>query len=989
MDVPEVLEIWNLVFMEFNMENDGSLRTLPKQNIDCGMGLERVVSVVQGKMSNYDTDLFRPIFESIQTLTGMRPYSGLVGAEDVDGVDMAYRVIADHSRTLTIALADGGRPDNVGRGYVLRRILRRAVRYATEKLNAKPGVLASLVDSVIVVLGDAFPEISKDPQMVKDIINEEEQQFLKTLSRGRRLLERTFSKLGDRKTLPGDVAWRLYDTYGFPVDLTKLMVEERNLDIDMEAYEESRKQAQLTSQATTGNADDQVNLDVHAINELQTKKVPVTNDAPKYAYSSDNSGTYSFEPCIGTIKAIRHAKSFVSEVTAGQECGLLLDKTNFYAEQGGQIYDEGFLVKDEESEFKVKNVQVRGGYVLHIGTVEGTFRVGDSVKCLVDEERRRQVMSNHTATHVLNFALRKVLGEAEQRGSLVAPDRLRFDFSAKGAMTPAQIKEAEQISNTLASSNNTVHTKVVSLAQAKAVQGLRAVFDEVYPDPVRVVSVGVPIEQLLSDPDGPAGTKTSVEFCGGTHLKRSQDMGSFVIVTEEAIAKGIRRMVAVTGSEASKALHKIQVLETEYEQLKVKVEQEMTSKAGNKASQKQLNKLIVDLTEEVSQATVPYWRRDNLRNNLKALKKKLDDLDRQQKASIVNDVVEEAKLLIAKSSGDLFIVHVFDAQASGKALDAAMKQFKTQVPHLACMFFSVDDDAGKILCMSCVPEELVSRGLKANEWVTQVQDLMEGKGGGKELSAQATGTNIRCLSRAVELTKEYAMNKLNLVSKQPSSTASSGVKLSAVNDYLADHSYISGFQPSQSDATIFKAIGSTVPQATLPHLLRWYNHIRSFGASEIEKFPGSRLSVEQLGYGTDVNKAAAAADEDDDDFELFGEDENDAAERERLKEERVRMYEEKKQKKAVVIAKSSIILDVKPWDDETDMDEIERRVRAIEADGLLWGASKFVPLAYGIRKLQISCVVEDDKVGTDFLEEEITKHEDLVQSVDIAAFNKI
>ena len=462
-------------------------------------------------------------------------------------------------------------------------------------------------------------------------------------------------------------------------------------------------------------------------------------------------------------------------------------------------------------------------------------------------------------------------------------------------------------------------------------------------------------------------------------------MGSFVIVTEEAIAKGIRRMVAVTGSEASKALHKIQVLETEYEQLKVKVEQEITSKTGNKASQKQLNKLIVDLTEEASQATVPYWRRDNLRNNLKALKKKLDDLDRQQKASIVNDVVEEAKLLIAKSSGDSFIVHVFDAQASGKALDAAMKQFKTQAPHLACMFFSADDDTGKILCMSCVPEELVSRGLKANEWVTQVQDLMEGKGGGKELSAQATGTNIRCLSRAVELTKEYAMNKLNLVSKQ--STAGTGVKLNALNDYLADHSYISGYQPSQSDTTIFKAIGNTVPQATLVHLLRWYNHIRSYSASEIEKFPGSRISVEQLGYGTDENKAAAA--EDDDDFELFGEDEDDAAERERVKEERVRMYEEKKQKKAVVIAKSSIILDVKPWDDETDMDEIERRVRAIEADGLLWGASKFVPLAYGIRKLQISCVVEDDKVGTDFLEEEITKHEDLVQSVDIAAFNKI
>jgi len=280
----------------------------------------------------------------------------------------------------------------------------------------------------------------------------------------------------------------------------------------------------------------------------------------------------------------------------------------------------------------------------------------------------------------------------------------------------------------------------------------------------------------------------------------------------------------------------------------------------------------------------------------------------------------------------------------------------------------------------------VTRGLKANEWVSEVQDLMEGKGGGKELSAQATGTNIRCLSRAVELTKEYAARKLNLVSKQSNSTHSASVKLAALNDYLADHSYISGYQASQSDTTIFKAIGSTAPAAAFVHLLRWYNHLRSYSASEIEKFPGSRLSVEQLGYGAVEEKKAA---DDDEDFELFGEDDDDAAERERLKEERVRMYEEKKQKKAVVIAKSNIILDVKPWDDETDMDEIERRVRAIETDGLLWGASKFVPLAYGIRKLQITCVVEDDKVGTDFLEEEITKHEDLVQSVDIAAFNKI
>lgn len=247
-DDPDVLEIWNLVFIQFNRESDSTLRSLPKKHIDCGLGLERLVSVVQNKRSNYDTDLFLPIFEAIQKGTGAEPYRGRVGEEDQDGVDMAYRVLADHARTLTIALSDGGNPDNTGRGYVLRRILRRAVRYATEKLNAKPGFFATLVDTVVEILGETFPEVRKNPQGIQDVINEEEEQFLKTLSRGRNLLNRTVAKLGVGEIVPGDVAWRLYDTYGFPVDLTQLMAEEKGLRVDMELYEESKKQAQLASQ---------------------------------------------------------------------------------------------------------------------------------------------------------------------------------------------------------------------------------------------------------------------------------------------------------------------------------------------------------------------------------------------------------------------------------------------------------------------------------------------------------------------------------------------------------------------------------------------------------------------------------------------------------------------------------------------------------------------------------------------------------------------
>lgn len=308
MDDPDVLEIWNLVFIQFNRETGGELKPLPKKHVDTGMGLERLVSVIQNKRANYDTDLFVPIFAAIQNATGARPYTGKVGAEDADGIDMAYRVLADHARTLSIALSDGGHPDNVGRGYVLRRILRRAVRYATEKMAAKPGMFASLVPVVVETLGDVFPELKKDPEAVMDLINEEEAQFLKTLSRGRRLLEKSVAKLEKGGLLPGEVAWRLYDTYGFPVDLTQLMVEEKGIFVDMAAYEKAKQAAQLASQGGGDKADDTSKLDVHAIAELQDqKKVPATDDSPKYIYSASGIGKsakYNFEFCKGEFAVI-------------------------------------------------------------------------------------------------------------------------------------------------------------------------------------------------------------------------------------------------------------------------------------------------------------------------------------------------------------------------------------------------------------------------------------------------------------------------------------------------------------------------------------------------------------------------------------------------------------------------------------------------------------------------------------------------------------
>ncbi|XP_054253148.1 alanine--tRNA ligase, cytoplasmic [Indicator indicator] len=757
-DDPNVLEIWNLVFIQFNREADGTLKPLPKKSIDTGMGLERLVSVLQNKMSNYDTDLFLPYFEAIQKGTGARPYQGRVGAQDTDGIDMAYRVLADHARTLTLALADGGRPDSTGRGYVLRRILRRAVRYSHEKLNAPKGFFATLVDVVVESLGDAFPELKKDPELVKDIINEEEDQFLKTLIRGRRILDRKIQSLGDSKTIPGDTAWLLYDTYGFPADLTALIAEEKGLVLDMEGFEEERRQAQLKSQSKGAGGEDLLMLDIYAIEELRAQGLEVTDDSLKYSYTSDSSGTYGFGCPVGRVRALRREKRFVEEVLSGQECGVVLDRTCFYAEQGGQVYDQGYMVKEEDcqedrTEFTVKNVQVRGGYVLHTGTLYGSLRVGDEVQLSIDEARRRPVMSNHTATHVLNFALRTVLGEAEQRGSLVAPDRLRFDFTAKAALTTQQLKEVESIANQMIQEAKPVYARECPLAAAKAIQGLRAVFDETYPDPVRVVSIGVPVEELLADPSGPAGATTSVEFCSGTHLQNSNHVGSFVIVSEEAIAKGVRRVVAVTGAEARKALRKVDSLRKLLVALEAKVKLQT---APNKDVQKE----ITELSECLATAVIPQWQKDELREAVRGLKKVMDDLDRASKADIQKRVLEKTKQVIESHPNQPLVIMEMENGASAKALNESLKLFKTCSPQTAAMLFAVDPEAGRITCLCQVPQEAANKGLKASQWVQEVSALMDGKGGGKDVSAQATGKNVGCLQEALRVATDFAQLRL-------------------------------------------------------------------------------------------------------------------------------------------------------------------------------------------------------------------------------------
>ncbi|CAH8562608.1 unnamed protein product [Schistosoma turkestanicum] len=770
-DDPDVLEIWNLVFIQFNREEGGSLRTLPAKHIDTGMGFERVLSVLQNKRSNYDTDLFVPLFKAIEAGTNTRPYTGKVGVEDTDRIDMAYRVLADHARVLTISLGDGGRAQNTGRGYVIRRILRRAVRFAVEVLNAKPGFLATLVDVVIETLGDAFPEVTRDPDTIKELINEEEEQFLVTLKRGQRLLNRVINDLkvsGTNNTiLSGEVAWRLYDTYGFPLDLTQILAEEHHLKIDLEGYEKAKEEAQTRSQSGKCAGGSVVDLDVHALGELKSKNVSITDDSEKFVYSLDAGGNYVFPDSEATVLAIRYENNFVESIDlSGQMCGIILNKTLFYAESGGQLYDHGFITSltDEMTEFSIVDVRCRGGYILHIGTLQGKLMIGSKVRLSLDTVRRTALMRNHTGTHVLNFALRELVDESDQKGSLVAPDRLRFDFTAKRGMSRDELAKAEEICDTMINKHLNVYSADVSLPYAKTIQGARAVFGEAYPDPVRVVSIGVPVTSLVAYPDKQYGKTTSVEFCGGTHVLNTKHIGVLVIVSEEAIAKGIRRIVAVTGHEAERAQKQALRLDNEVNELIKSVNKLIAhdQTTTNTTDYFNVTRQMSNLSEDISHAVISQHHRENLREKLSEAKKLLDARNKASKTAITSKILEEARLLGESlvNSPNNYIIHVFDALSNTKIMNSAIKELERICPNKAVMVFSSDSVSNKLTVLCQVPKELVSRGLKANEWVTHISKTMDGKGGGKETSAQAVGSRIDMLDEVIRLADLFASTKL-------------------------------------------------------------------------------------------------------------------------------------------------------------------------------------------------------------------------------------
>jgi alanyl-tRNA synthetase len=521
-DGDRFVEIWNLVFMQFEQYEDGSRADLPMPSIDTGMGLERVGAVLQGKHDNYDTDLMRSLIEASADVTD--------GTPDGPG-NVHHRVIADHLRSTSFLIADGVLPSNEGRGYVLRRIMRRAMRHA-HLLGAQDPVMYRLVPALVAQMGRAFPELGRAQAVIEETLRAEEVRFKVTLDRGLRLLDDELAGLPDGAALPGDSAFKLYDTYGFPLDLTQDALRERQRTVDVEGFDAAmaeQKRKARAAWAGSGEAADEA----------------IWFDIAEAEGATEFLG-YDSELAEGRLIAIVKEGAPAETASAGEEVSLVFNQTPFYGESGGQIGDSG-VVRFEDGRVEVRDVRRKAGVFVHLCTVmEGTIAAGANAVLEVDHARRRDIRANHSATHLLHEALRRALGDhVAQRGSLVAADRLRFDFAHPKAMSLDEQAAVEAEVNDYIRQNSRVETRIMTPEDAQAL-GARALFGEKYGDEVRVISMG----QRAGSGIGPKGDTYSLELCGGTHVARTGEVGLFKLVSESASSGGIRRVEALTGRGA-------------------------------------------------------------------------------------------------------------------------------------------------------------------------------------------------------------------------------------------------------------------------------------------------------------------------------------------------------------------------------------------------------------------------------------------------------
>jgi alanyl-tRNA synthetase len=750
---PRVMEIWNNVFIQYNRNADRSLTVLPSQHVDTGMGFERICQVLQDRQSNYEIDLWDPFWAALTKLSGFT-YTGKFPrtnaadpvAEAADAQlrhDIAFRVIADHVRCLTFALTDGAVPSNEGRGYVLRRILRRAVRFGRQQLELKDPFLFTLVQVVVDAMGDAFPELKKDPQRVAEIIMEEEVGFGRTLDRGIALFEEAAkSAIGNRQlAISASDAFKLHDTYGFPIDLTRIMAEERGMTVDIAGYEKLMEEAREKARAGgKGESSAVENLTPDAISALASAGVKPTDDSAKF----------TGKPVPAQVMAVWDGTDLrLSPISVEQDevLAVVLDKTNFYAEMGGQIGDSGALVSTSMS-FAVETTKSVGGYILHIGrVVKGALKVGDTVTATV-APARQLTQKNHTSTHLANWALRETLGEGvQQKGSLVDPEKLRFDFSHGKALTEDELAKVESLVSQCIEKKLPVYAKEVPQEQALKINGLRAVFGEKYPPLVRVISVGAPVDELISDPGNAKWRQFSVEFCGGTHVGNSADAEAFAIVGEESVSKGIRRLVAITGDVAKEANALARGLDQSIEQIE-------------QLKDDQLGPSIVALQKVVATPNLPLRAKRRGQIAIAELQRRQKAFEKNSAAASTAAVVDVGAValdLLASAvdvgGGKLVVGHV--PGASDDVLRGAIDSIKKRSPSYGVLLASAAE--ARVSFVAAVSEDLIGRGLKAGDWVREAAKVTGGGGGGRPNMAQAGGKDPAKLDDALATAKAFAL----------------------------------------------------------------------------------------------------------------------------------------------------------------------------------------------------------------------------------------
>ena len=674
-DGDRYIEIWNLVFMQFNRLADGTMEKLPKPSVDTGMGLERIAAVLQGVHNNYDIDLFKDLISYIADLLKVS-----------DLTSKSLRVIADHIRSCSFLIADGVMPSNEGRGYVLRRIIRRAVRHG-RLLGVKDVFFYKIVSKLVELMGAAYPELVQQQPVIEKVLHVEEEQFAKTIDRGLALLEDALKNLNDTKVIPGNIVFKLYDTYGFPADLTADVVRDRGYTIDNVGFDElMQKQKALAKENS--------NFKVDYNKQLSCK------------FSSEFKGYESVETDSKILEIFKNGKDSVSSVSAGDDALIILDQTPFYGEKGGQIGDVG-VIETTEGRFIVTDTQLLGNAVAHVGyTEQGCFEVGKTVKARIDVTNRAQICAHHSATHLLQAALQRVLGShVAQKGSFVCANRLRFDFSHFEAVTAEQLQQVEKLVNDQIRANSEIKTQLMTLEDAKKTCAM-ALFNDKYDDTVRVVSMG----------------DFSMELCGGTHAKRTGDLGLFKIDSESGISAGVRRIEALVGSAAVAEI------------------QEQSSQLSA------VNRLIKGEGSVSEKVSALIDEQKALEKQISALKEKIAV---NMAASLLNDVVtiNNTKVLVAE-------LNDVEAKNLRNILDDLKSRLGSGVIVLAT---KVNEE--KVSLIAGVTSNLTSK-IKAGELINMVASFVGGKGGGRPDMAQAGGTKPEFLDKALSNVHSWLEERL-------------------------------------------------------------------------------------------------------------------------------------------------------------------------------------------------------------------------------------